>query len=103
MGGGRPGGGSPAGGPRPPVDAFSGLRQILSRSGPRGLGGGHGGIAGGPGFRRGLGGVGEVGRGRGHVLVARLAAKLVVSRDGAVAGENLHLTEDGFIPLACLI
>lgn len=34
---------------------------------------------------------------------ARVAAQLVVSRNGAVASQDLHLTEDGFVSVARLI
>lgn len=42
-------------------------------------------------------------RGGAFFLVARLAAKLIVARDGTVTGENFHLTENRLIPEARLI
>lgn len=71
-----PGRGGGAGGER---------RSGARRGGSRGSTGGRGRAGGGGGF-----------------LAAGFAAELVVARDGAVAGQDLHLAEDGLVPEARL-
>lgn len=52
--------------------------------------------SGGNGFSEGHRGVVEVRnmRGEAFFLVTRLTTKLIISRDGTVAGEDLHLAEN---------
>lgn len=42
-------------------------------------------------------------RGQAVLLVARLAAKLIIARDGAISGEDLHLAENRFVSKTRLI